>query len=94
MSVGLIQSVEDLQSKDWGFPKKEILPQDWNMETLPDFKTCQFGAQDCNTYSYLNFPDGLFYWLASPHKQVGQVLKIKLSICLHPNGSLSMENPD
>lgn len=40
MRMGLIQSTEDLKSKD--FPREEeILPQDCNIEIMPEFSASQ-----------------------------------------------------
>ena len=38
MGAGLIQSIEDFKSKDWGFPeKKKFCPEDCNIEIMPEF---------------------------------------------------------
>ena len=57
--MGLIQSVEDLRSKDWSFQRRSNFALDCKIETLPKFPTrwpaLQVWTQDCNINSYLNF---------------------------------------
>lgn len=98
MWLGLIQSVEDLKSK-MRFPREEgILPQDHNIELLPEFYPAglpyTFLTQDCNissacVSSLLTCTTD--FGLNSTHYCMSQLFKISFSLHKYPIGSVSLD---
>ena len=80
-------SSNQLKSKDYGFSKKKVLSQDWNVENLPDLPVCLACPVDFGLKVATSVPAWVSSLLAHPtsfrssstYNHVRQIHKIHLS---------------